>query len=138
MKHFSWSYPPVFKHQPHQAGSALIPLLVFMTVAIMVTTTAGALVLVTSQNTATQAQSVQAQLVAQSGMENALLQLIRDPSYTGEVLAVGSGTASITVTGPSPYQITSIGQSGQFQRTIEAEATYSNGQLTVTSWNQQW
>ena len=72
--------------------------------------------------------------VAEAGADNALMRLVRDPTYTGESLTVGLGTATITVSGISPKTITSVGQSGNFRRTIVVTATQTNNVLAVTSW----
>lgn len=126
------------KQKRAQAGNALIPLLVFMVVAIVITTTATALVITNSQNAAIVESGLQAELVAQSGIENALLQLIRNPSYTGETVTVGAGTATIVVSGGPVYQVQSIGRVGDFSRTIEVDAEYIDFELVVTDWRQSW
>ena len=116
-------------------GQALLMLLVFTVIGLLVTSAATTLVLVNSSN----AQKTQAGLtvlqIAESGMENALIRFLRNPSYTGETLPVGEGTATITVTGSGPFTLTSVGSIGNFSRTIQVVADYNNI-LTVTSWRE--
>ncbi len=72
---------------------------------------------------------------AESGIENALLRLIRDPTYTGETLSFGNQrTAVITVTGASPQLITSVGTIDNVSRKVQAAVNYTNGTFTILSW----
>lgn len=125
------------KRKFYEQGQALITLLFFAIVGITVTSAAVVMILVNSLSGTKQQQGDIALDVAQSGAENGLLRLIRDPSYTGETLSTGGGTAVITVTGSgtsgSPYIILSKGTIGNFMREEQITATYQNNLLTVTS-----
>jgi len=118
-------------------GQALITLLFFTVIGVTVTSAAVVMILVNSLSGTKQQQGEIAYEVAQSGAENGVLRLLRDPTYTGETLTVGSGSATITATGNgtvnSPYIIVSKGTNGIFLRQIEVQATYLNNTLSVTS-----
>ncbi len=118
-------------------GQALITLLFFTVIGVTVTSAAVIMILVNSLSGEKLQQGEMAYDIAQSGAENGLLRLLRDPSYTGETLPVGSGDAVITVTGygtsSSPYIIISKGTIGEFMREIQITATYQNDLLTVDS-----
>jgi len=120
-----------------ERGQALITLLFFTIIGITITSAAVVMILVNSLSGTKQQQGEIAYDIAQSGAENGLLRLIRNPTYTGETLNVGSGTAIITVTGNgssgNPYVILSKGTTGIFMREEEITATYQNNLLTVTS-----
>ena len=120
-----------------QKGQALITLLFFIIISVTVVSTSALLILMNTQNGARYQQGELAYEVAQSGMENATLRLLRNASYTGEVLPVGVGTATITVTGSgssaSPYIITSTGTVGNYVRKVQASATYTNNLLTTSA-----
>lgn len=122
-----------------QQGQALITLLFFAIIGITVTSAAIMMIMVNSISGSKFQEGMIAYQIAESGAENGLLRVLRTPppTYTGETLTVGSGTASISVTGSgtggSPYIITSTGQTGNFIRKIEVRATYVNNLLTVTS-----
>src|SRR5437667_12281441 len=95
-------------------GQALITLLFFTIIAITITS-AVVLIVVTNSLSGTKFQQGSlAYEIATSGAENALLRLMRDPTYTGETLAVGVGNADIQVTsvGGSSYTILSQGKIG--------------------------
>jgi hypothetical protein len=120
-----------------QRGQALITLLFFAIIGITITSAAVVMILVNSLSGTKQQQGEIAFDIAQSGAENGLLRLIRDPTYTGETLPVGNGSAVITVTGSgtsgNPYVILSKGTTGIFMREEQIKATYQNNLLTVTS-----
>lgn len=120
-----------------ERGQALITLLFFTIIGVTVTSAAVVMILVNSQSGTKQQQGEVAYEVAQSGADNGLIRLLRDPTYTGEILPVGSGSATITASGSgtvgSPYIITSKGTNGIFMREVQVTATYQNNLLTVTS-----
>jgi len=120
-----------------ERGQALITLLFFTMIGVTVTSAAVVMILVNSTSGTKQQQGEVAYNIAQSGAENGLLRLLRDPTYTGETLSVGSGTATITVTGSgtssNPYIIVSKGSTGAFLREVQVTATYQSNLLTVTS-----
>lgn len=118
----------------YQQGQALITLLFFIIISITVTSAAVVMVLVSSLSGMKFQQGELAYEIAQSGADNAVLRLLRNPSYTGEVLPIGAGTATIQVTGTGsggdPFVITSTGTTGNFVRKIQISATYNNNLLT--------
>ncbi len=97
----------------------------------MTITTAATMILVNSSLNATKMEvGASAIQVAESGVDNALIRLLRDPTYTGEVMTVGTGTATVVVsTVGSVVTITSTGRVGSSTRKISVNAGYSNGYL---------
>lgn len=124
------------KKQYYQKGQTLVTLLVFSVVALTVATTAVTIMINVSQATNRVEGHVNATQTAESGMENALLRLLRDPSYTGETLPVGSGSVVITVTGSNPKTVTAVGTVNSHIKTIQSTVTYTNGIMSVTSWQE--
>ena len=119
-----------------QKGQALVTLLFFVLVSLTITSGAIIIIIINSISVSKSAEGTLAYYVAESGVENALLRLLRDPSYTGETLTVGTGTAIITVTGANPKTVVSVGQSGNFKRTVQAQMTYNNGYYTFSNWRE--
>lgn len=117
-------------------GQALITLLIFMVVALTVSTTA-TLLLVSSSRSATKLEmGLNALHIAESGAENAVLRLLRDSSYTGEpAFALNGGTVTVSVTGNNPKTIISEGRVGDFVRKVQVVVTYTSI-LTITSWKE--
>lgn len=118
-----------------QCGQALVTLLIFIVVALSITTAATVLIVNSSLSTTQLEESTLAHQVAESGMENALLRMLRNPAYAGETLTVGEGTATITVSGTNPKTITSVGRVGTHQRTVQVVADYSSI-LNIVSWRE--
>lgn len=115
-----------------QRGQALITLLFFIIISISVTSAAVVMIMVNTLGGMKFQQGEIAYQTALSGAENAKLRLLRDTSYTGEVLTIGDGTATIVVTGGSPYIITSTGRVGNFMRKVQVTATYNNNLLQAS------
>lgn len=101
-----------------------------------ITAAASAIVSINSLSTTTFQNSAEALSVAESGLEDSLIRLLRNPNFSGETLTVGGGTATITVSGSNPVIITSKGTAGQYQRTLQATVTFTSGVMTVSSWKE--
>src|SRR3989344_2461142 len=114
-------------------GQTLVILLVFFAVAVIVTTAAVAVVISNTQSSSTQELGLLAYQIAESGAEDALIRLIRNPNFTssGYTLTVGEGEATITVTGTNPKIVTSIVAQGTYQRQVQIAADNSSGLITV-------
>lgn len=122
--------------QSSQSGYMLTALLVFLVVIIIITTTS-VMISVSSLRSQTFFDGgSEALAAADSGAENAILRLLRDPSYTGETLQVGDSDVIIMVAGSSPQVVTVVADSGSFERTIEVQLDRINGMLEVISWKE--
>lgn len=114
-------------------GQALVSLLMFVVVAMTVIVSSIMTVISNTRAASIGQQAVDVYYVAEAGVENALLRLLRDPNYSGETLAVGNGNTVITVVGST---ITSIATVNNLTRKIEVQFSYTNNQMTVTSWKE--
>ena len=126
----------MIKNFKFQKGQALITLLFFVLISLTITTGAILIIINNSISVSKSVEGTLAYYVAESGVENALLRLLRDPSYTGETLTVGSGTAVITVTGANPKIVVSVGQNGNFKRKVSAQMNYISGYYTIYNWKE--
>lgn len=124
------------KTKQSTSGQALVILLFYMIIAITLATTAVAVVVSDSLSITQSEQGAHALEVAEAGAENALIRLLRSTTYTGEILTVGSGSATVTVTGINTKTITSVGTIGGYSRTVQVTAALVNGVLSVTSWQE--
>lgn len=120
----------------HQGGQALVTLLIFTAMAITITTTGAVLLITNLRGTTSTVASYDAYMVAESGVENALMQLLRNPNYSGETLTINNGTATITVEGDNPKIVTAVGRAHGFQRTVEAQVNDTLGMLEVLNWQE--
>lgn len=123
------------KNRELQRGQTLVSLLVFSVMALTVAAAATVIMINSAQATQITQGRTNAANAAESGVENALLRLIRNPSYSGETLTVDTASVIITVTGTTTKTITSEATVGSYVYTAQATAEYVNNRLTVTSWN---
>ena len=124
----------VYFKRKSEVGQTLVSLLVFSVVALAVTTTSISVTINTSQATQAVENRVYIQHAAQSGIENALLMLLRDPTYGGETITIDDVTIVTTIIGSDPYTITATADNTRFSHTEEAVVTYTNNILTISSW----
>ncbi|MBI2442795.1 MAG: hypothetical protein HYV40_02715 [Candidatus Levybacteria bacterium] len=120
----------------HLKGQSLVTILIVVIIAM--TLAAGAIMLTVTNTIASSAYSLgnEAYYVAESGAENAVIRLLRDKSYSGETLAVGENTATVTVSGSDPYVIVSSGRAGNFVRKVQVTLGYPDSIMTITSWKE--
>jgi len=121
-----------------EAGQTLVSLLIFSVVALAVTTTAISVTINTSQATQAGEKRIYLQQAAQSGIENALLRFLRDPSYTGETMNIDDITIETAIVGSNPYTITATASNALFLHTEEAQITYTNNIVTISSWTSSY
>lgn len=121
----------------NQKGQALVILLVFMVLAIIMTTMAIALVSINATAASQVEQGDMALKLAETGADNALLRLMRNPTYSGtEKFTLDSGQVTATVSGTNPIIIMSEGRQGTFVRTASVSASFVNTVLTIHSWQE--
>lgn len=120
-----------------KTGQIAIMLVLIIVVLTTITTAAVAVAISSTRDTTTLTLGEEALSIAESGAENAILRLLRDSTYAGEVgLPIGLGNATITVTGTTTKTITSKGVLGTMVRTIQATVSNSSGQYTVSNWHE--
>lgn len=118
-------------------GQALVSLLFIVLIGFTIITVAAILVYVNFQSASIAEQGTYAYYIAESGAEEGLLRLIRNPLYpgtpAGQPLTVSSGSAQIQV---SAGVITSTGTYNNAVRKIQVQTVYNNNVLTITSWKE--
>ncbi len=118
-------------------GQTLITLLIFIIVMMTIAATSTSIIISNAQNTSSTSQSMEAFYAAEAGVENALLQLLRNPEYTGETIQIQTdSTVQIQVSHTSGYTVVSKGISGSFTRIIQANVNYTDNVLSVISWKE--
>jgi hypothetical protein len=117
-------------------GQTLVILLMFIAIAIAVTTAAVMISISGSLAAFKLEQGTVAYHLSENGAENALMQLLRNPFYSGETLTTEAGTTTITVTGDNPKVIISRGRAGDFLRSVRITVNYTGGIMTVASWRE--
>ncbi len=120
----------------NSSGQTVIALLIFMAMAIMVTTIAATITVINIRANNTYSSGEQALANAESGAEDALRRLLRDPTYAGQTVVFAEGTATISISGTTVKTIVSHGNSGDNYRTVTVTVSFIDNMLAVTSWSE--
>ena len=126
---------PVGRRQA-SAGHALVTLLVVIAASMVMISAAVVLTIVTSEASSLVLRSQQTLMVAEAGLEEALMRLLRDPNYTGGTLTLGSSTATITVTGSNPKTVLATAETGAISRRVQVLVTEDMGMMVVSDWKE--
>jgi hypothetical protein len=120
-----------------QSGNALITLLFFMFIGITILTSTGLVLYNSIFGTSQIEQGQMAYYAAESGAENGILYLLRNPSYSGTLPKFFVGTTGqATVSIDSNGIITSTGIYANAIRKIEVRTSSTNGARSITSWKE--
>lgn len=117
-------------------GQTLVSLLVFVAIALTITSAALYVLLNGIQSETKLSDGLSAYYVAESGAENALLRLVRNPNYTGETFITSDGRADVTVANGSPITVVSVGKVRNSVRKIQVQIVYNVGILNVLTWKE--
>src|SRR3989344_2649639 len=88
-----------FKILGYQKGQIFITMLFFVIIGVTIILAETIVLFTNILSASTAEQGTNAYYVAESGIEEALLRLNRNPGYTGETLTVEQGEAEIQVNG---------------------------------------
>ena len=80
--------------------------------------------------------SMMAYFAAEAGANEAILALLRNPSYSGGTLSLGDSIATITVSGNPTLTIVSSGENNGFVRKVQVTGTYSGNSFAISSWSE--
>jgi type II secretory pathway component PulK len=118
-------------------GQAIILLIFFMAIIVMVVSASVSLMISSATGQTVLSKGNQAKLVAESGVENALLRLLRNPDYTGETIQLSQGETDIAVTGnQTDKTITSRSIYLDSIYTVEVQVKFNTGILEIISWKE--
>ncbi len=121
----------------YESGMALVTVIIFVAVAAIVITMGISLMIIQLQSGRQVTSAQEALIIAESGMENALIRLLRNPNYTGETLTFPDATATITVTGTAPNKIVTVVADTLYSvRTIQVTLTEQDGISEVNAWRE--
>lgn len=120
-----------------QRGSSSIMLVSIIMLITFLVSAAVAVSYSLSRDAVTQIQSERALAAAESGAEEGLLRLLRNPGATGPFsLSLDGSDVTITYMGTTPQVITSQATYGSLTRTLQVEASFTDGQLNVSEWQE--
>ncbi len=117
----------------NSSGQALVTLLIFAIIGMSVITASIALLYANTSSVGISEAGAYAYYVTESGVEEALLRLIRDDAYSGGTLSVDQGTAIIQV---QDGLITSTGSYRDAVKKIQVQTVNGPSGLTISSWKE--
>jgi hypothetical protein len=120
----------------NQGGQALVVLLFYMIIAITLTSAAVAVSITNSIATMQEEEGNHALETAESGIDNALLRLLRNRSFAGESFSVDGGSSVTTVNGDLTKTIVSTGTVGNVSKIVQVTVSFNNGIMQITSWQE--
>lgn len=122
-----------------QSGQALVTMLLFVIISVTISTAAMIIILINAKNTSKVEEADMCKAAAESGIEDALLRILRNSSYTvgTYTLTLNGGNINVNVTNSgSSYTITSSGTCNNTVQTIKATASISNNAIANITWQQ--
>ncbi len=125
-----------FKNRERNQGQALVLLLVSTAIGIITTSAVITAAIVVNQSTALFTKSQLALALAESGVENAIIRLLREPNYTGETLNLADGQVVVSVTGGTNKTIVAQASVVDVVRKIQVDGTFSNTVFTINNWRE--
>ena len=117
-----------------QFGFAAVTLIVFMAIATTITAAATSIVITNNLSASKEARSLQAYYLAESGLEEGLLNYLRNPNYIGTNGFINFGDGVISI-GVNSNTMTSIARYSGFERKISTNLDYTDN-LDVSSWQE--
>lgn len=122
-------------------GQALVGLIIFISIAMIIIS---AMVTIIGSNSILASINERGLLLKQAagnGIENAFLNLLRNPSYAGETIpaSINSFSTVVVVTGDDVNKtITSTASTINYQWKIKAKINYTDNIMTVTFWQDSY
>ena len=114
----------------NQKGQVFVTLLFFVIIGVTIISAETIVLFTNILSGSTEEQGANAYYVAESGIEEALLRLNRNPGYAGGVLTVGQGNAVVQV---GNGIITATGTYGSTVKKIEVQIVNNDGALRIVS-----
>lgn len=116
-----------------QKGQIFITMLFFVIIGITIISAETIVLFTNIFSASTAEQGTNAYYAAESGIEEALLRLNRNPGYAGGGLSVGGASADIQVGNGT---ITATGTYSNTIKKIQVETMKINGILKIVSWKE--
>jgi len=127
------------KSKMSESGQALVSLLIFVVMGMAIATAASFIIASNSLASTNVQEGLIARQMADSGIEQAFLQLLRNSSYTGTgatPISLNGGTVVVTVTTNGNQKIIdSIATNGSYVKKVEAIVS-TNSTLSEISWKE--
>lgn len=120
------------------SGQALVTLLFISVIGITIATAAAIIIFQNIKSSSVVEQGMTAYFIAESGVEEAILRTLRNPSYSGTPtgIPISIDGGSLVISTSSGGIITAVGTFNNAVRKIQVKTVYNNGVLSIVSWKE--
>lgn len=128
-----------YSYVTRSEGQALIGVLAVVAIASVMVSSLVLTSIISADSSLKLRQSTNLINQADTAMQNAILRLERDPSFTGETLNFSAGQVIIEITGDNPkiVEAKSINFDNKILRKLHAEVNSDNNSaITVSNWSE--
>lgn len=132
MENDTWTIENNFMN--NQRGQALIMVVLVGVIALIAVASATTLAISELKRTTTTTLGVSQYHITYGAMENAFMQLLRNPDYSGETVMLDGSTCTITATAglTKTVEVRCVSADGSYVRKLTATVTFSGGTMTVS------
>jgi len=120
----------------NQKGQAMFAIVGLLSLGLLVLSTNILIGIIEHNLSLSFQQSDQGRVVAEAGLEEASIRLLRDPDYEGGQLLINGRNVIIEVSGENPKTISSsVNYFGKLKR-VRAEVIFASGQNQLSNWEE--
>ncbi len=124
----------MIKKIKNQSGQAMIAVVGLLSVGLLVASANMMIGVIQHDQALAFQQSDQGRCLAEAGVEESIIRLLRDPDYQGGELVLDDKNVNIEISDSNPKVITSSVDYFGKVKTVEAEIILGSGGLEIVSW----
>lgn len=124
------------QHSQQLPGNILIVVLLIMMVAIMITGLVVTQLVISTQSIGATRESERVRAAAESGVENAILILMRNPAYSGGSYVFDGITVQVNLDNQAVVTLQVVGSLGLQRHAYQVVLERQSGKLVVTQWRE--
>ena len=119
-----------------QKGQAMFAIVGLLSLGLLVLSTNILIGIIEHNLSLSFQQSDQGRVIAEAGLEEASIRLLRDPEYDGGQLVINGRNVIIGVSGENPKTISSsVNYFGKLKR-VRAEVIFASGENQLSNWEE--
>lgn len=124
----------MIKKLKQQSGQAMIAVVGLLSVGLLMASTNIMIGIIQHDQALAFQQSDQGRCLAEAGVEEAIIRLLRNPDYQGGQLVLSDKNVNIEVSGDNPKTIVSTVDYFGKVKSTKVEVSLTSGSLEVLSW----
>ena len=125
-------------NRDNEKGMALVTLIMFVLIATIYISAAVVIMVVNTQSSTTVQQGIVASRLAEGVLEDTLLRLLRDPTYSGGSFNLETGNATVNITGDTTKNVSVVLDLGNYTKKYKAQVDFIETEMSVLSWGEDY